>query len=128
MFQSMRLKVLSWYYSQDVGKFLPLPPTPLKHETGEFSEEFAISRAKDSVSFENQALPNSFMTDLSNCSATATGKCFTYIERFQSAFQCFILNILDNQELPDKWEKLAWNTETQMNKKGELEIIRTNSE
>lgn len=59
----------------------------------------------------------------------ATEKCFPYTKRFQSAFQCFILNILDNQGLPDTWEKL-WHEiqRPKQIKKGELEIIRANSE
>ena len=115
----MSLKVLSWYCSQDVGM-------RLKHETGEFSGEFASSRAKDSVSFENQTLSNNFMRELSDCSATSHICNALHILRGSNQlcsvlhsffFFCFILNILDNQELPENWEKLAWNTETQVNKK-----------
>ena len=114
----MSLKVLSWYCSQDVG-------VRLKHETGEFSGEFTSSRAKDSVSFENHTLSNNFTRELSNCSAPCHWEMLyiywevpiSFAVCFIFFFFCFILNILDNQELPDNWEKLAWNTETQMNKK-----------
>lgn len=58
----------------------------------------------------------------------ATEKWLPFTERVQSAFQCFILNMLGNQGLPDTWGKLWHEIQRPKQTKRELEIRRANPE